>query len=547
KLKSIFYGRVAEFPAIEQADQLSSRGKPSKMFLFLGAILASALFTGLLIYLLKFKRQIDIISYMPGPPALPLVGHGHHFIGKEPHEMVKQIFDFMQLYGSKDQTLKVWLGPELNVLMGNPKDVEVVLGTLRFNDKAHEYNALEPWLKEGLLVSRGRKWHKRRKIITPAFHFKILDQFVDVFEKGSRDLLINMEQDRLKHGDSGFNLYDWLNLCTMDTICETAMGVSINAQTNADSEYVQAVKTISMVLHKRMFNIFYRFDLTYMLTPLARAEKKALKVLHDFTEKIIVQRREELMRGGDKEEAQAQAQAEADVDVGAKRKMAFLDILLQSSIDDRPLTNMDIREEVDTFMFEGHDTTSSALAFFFYNIATHPVEQQKCFEEIRSVFGEDKATPVTYELLNKLHYVDLCVKETLRLYPSVPLLGRRVIEDCDINGKLIPAGTNIGISPLYIGRREDLFSEPNSFKPERFDVVTSAEKLNPYAYIPFSAGPRNCIGQKFAMLEIKAIVANVLRHYQVDFVGDTSEPPVLIAELILRTKDPLMFKLKERV
>jgi len=255
--------------------------------------------------------------------------------------------------------------------------------------------------------------------------------------------------------------------------------------------------------------------------------------------------------------------------------MAFLDILLQSTIDDRPLSNLDIREEVDTFMFEGHDTTSSALMFFFYNIATHPEAQRKCFEEIRSVVGQDKATPVTYELLNHLHYVDLCIKETLRMYPSVPLLGRKVLEDCEISewaqmvlllilfifnmkkviatiilplsdGKFIPAGTNIGISPLYLGRREELFSEPNSFKPERFDVVTTAEKLNPYAYIPFSAGPRNCIGQKFAMLEIKAIVANVLRHYEVDFVGDTSEPPVLIAELILRTKDPLMFKVRER-
>lgn len=194
------------------------------MFLVIGAILASALFVGLLLYHLKFKRLIDLISYMPGPPVLPLVGHGHHFIGKPPHEMVKKIFEFMETY-SKDQVLKVWLGPELNVLMGNPKDVEVVLGTLRFNDKAGEYKALEPWLKEGLLVSRGRKWHKRRKIITPAFHFKILDQFVEVFEKGSRDLLRNMEQDRLKHGDSGFSLYDWINLCTMDTICGRDLGL----------------------------------------------------------------------------------------------------------------------------------------------------------------------------------------------------------------------------------------------------------------------------------------------------------------------------------
>lgn len=124
----------------------------------------------------------------------------------------------METYG-KDYTLKVWLGPELNLLMGNLKDVEVVLGTLRFNDKAGEYKALEPWLKEGLLISRGRKWHKRRKIITPAFHFKILYQFVDIFERESRVLLKNLEREREQQDQGGFNLYDWINLCTMDTIC----------------------------------------------------------------------------------------------------------------------------------------------------------------------------------------------------------------------------------------------------------------------------------------------------------------------------------------
>ncbi|KAM8719607.1 hypothetical protein ACLKA7_005787 [Drosophila subpalustris] len=515
------------------------------MLLVVGLLVGSALVAALIVYQRKFKHLIEVTRDIASPPTLPLLGHAHHFVGKEPHEMVEQIVRFMTEYAKDQQTIKIWLGPELNMLMANPKDVEVVLGTLRFNDKAGEYKALEPWLKEGLLVSRGRKWHKRRKIITPAFHFKILDQFVEIFENDSRILLENLEKERRIQGQTGFNLYDWINLCTMDTICETAMGVSINAQTNVDSEYVRAVKTISMVLHKRMFNIFYRFELTYMLTPLAQAERRALNVLHNFTEKIIVQRREELLRATSNE-GQKEQTSDVDNDVGAKRKMAFLDILLQSNIDDKPLTNLDIREEVDTFMFEGHDTTSSAIMFFFYNIATHPECQRKCLAEIIAVLGRDRETPVTYELLNQLHYVDLCIKETLRMFPSVPLLGRKVVEECEINGKIIPAGTNIGISPLYLGRREDLFSDPNSFKPERFDVVTSAEKLNPYAYIPFSAGPRNCIGQKFAMLEIKAIVANVLRHYEIDFVGDTSEPPVLIAELILRTRDPLMFTLKER-
>ncbi|EDV45575.1 cytochrome P450 4d1 isoform X2 [Drosophila erecta] len=502
------------------------------MWLLLSLVLLLAILA------LEMRRFLRKMSTIPGPLPLPLLGNAHLFLGLSAAEACLKMGELAERHGD---TFGLFLGPSYSVLLLNPRDVERVLGNSQLLTKSHEYSFLGRWLNEGLLVSNGSKWHRRRKIITPAFHFRILEPYVEIFDRQSLRLVEQLGL-RMRRGQERINLGEAIHLCTLDAICETAMGVSINAQSNADSEYVQAVKTISMVLHKRMFNILYRFDLTYMLTPLARAEKKALDVLHQFTEKIIVQRREELIRGGSSQES-----SNEDADVGAKRKMAFLDILLQSTVDERPLSNLDIREEVDTFMFEGHDTTSSALMFFFYNIATHPEAQKKCFEEIRSVVGNDKSTPVSYELLNKLHYVDLCVKETLRMYPSVPLLGRKVLEDCEINGKLIPAGTNIGISPLYLGRREELFSEPNSFKPERFDVVTTAEKLNPYAYIPFSAGPRNCIGQKFAMLEIKAIVANVLRHYEVDFVGDSSEPPVLIAELILRTKDPLMFKVRERV
>uniref|UniRef100_A0A034W407 Cytochrome P450 4d10 n=2 Tax=Bactrocera dorsalis TaxID=27457 RepID=A0A034W407_BACDO len=332
------------------------------------------------------------------------------------------------------------------------------------------------------------------------------------------------------------------------------MGVSVHAQTNTDSEYVQAVKTISTVIHKRMFDILYRFDLTYRFTKLAREEKRALSVLHGFTERIIMQRRAELLRAqentliaaADKNPTNGYNATDNDADVGAKRKQAFLDILLHAEIDGKPLSNLDIREEVDTFMFEGHDTTSSAITFFFY-IATYPECQRKCYAEIVDVFGKDTSKPVTYEALNNLTYVELCIKETLRLFPSVPLLGRKVTQECEINGKVLPAGTNIGISPLYLGRQESIFPDANIFKPERFDISNDAKKMNPYAYIPFSAGPRNCIGQRFAMLEVKSIVTNVLRHFEVEFVSDGTEGPTLIAELILRTKDPLMFRLKPRI
>ncbi|XP_065362919.1 cytochrome P450 4d1 isoform X1 [Calliphora vicina] len=504
--------------------------------------IASAAIYGLILYFTKFKRIIEITRNIPSGPTWPIIGHAHHFIGVPAHMMLQRIWNLSQENLTDKKYMKIWLGPELNLITSDLKDIEIILGGIVHNEKAGEYKVLEPWLKEGLLISRGRKWHMRRKLITGAFHFQILPQFIDNFENESRVMIAELEKAVCEGGNKAeIHLYELISLCTLDVICESAMGVSVHAQTNADSEYVRAVKTISTVLHKRMFDILYRFNLTYQFTKLARDEKKALAILHGFTEKIIVQRREELLKAKDTE-----TQSQID-DVGSKRKMAFLDILLQSEIDGKPLSNLDIREEVDTFMFEGHDTTSSAITFCLYNLALYPKCQQKCFEEIIQVFGKDKSKPVTYEDLNNLHYVELCIKETLRMFPSVPLLGRKVTEECEINGKIVPAGTNIGISPLHLGRQEELFPDPNTFKPERFEMDYTTDKMSPYAYIPFSAGPRNCIGQKFAMLEIKTVLTNVLRHYELDYAGNKDEELLLIAELILRPKDPLMFKITPRV
>lgn len=167
-----------------------------------------------------------------------------------------------------------------------------------------------------------------------------------------------------------------------------------------------------------------------------------------------------------------------DEGFGSKKKMALLDLLLQSTIDGDFLSNEDIREEIDTFMFEvshitgvrkqaiilselffhcqGHDTTNSALAFTLYNIGKHQEVQQKCVDEIQNVFGEDSSKPVDmkcenevsitatrrsklykhfhfFRQLNELKYMELVIKETLRLYPSVPLFGRKVTEEINIS------------------------------------------------------------------------------------------------------------------
>jgi len=146
---------------------------------------------------------------------------------------------------------------------------------------------------------------------------------------------------------------------------------------------------------------------------------------------VIVNRREELLKSQD-----INNNSDEQEDIGAKKKMAFLDVLLHSSIDGKPLSNMDIREEVDTFMFEGHDTTSSGLGFCLYSLAKNPEVQQKAYEEAIHVLGTDSTAPVTIKLLNDLNYHEMVIKETLRLYPSVPLFGRKMLENTQI-GKSI--------------------------------------------------------------------------------------------------------------
>jgi cytochrome P450 family 4 len=184
---------------------------------------------------------------------------------------------------------------------------------------------------------------------------------------------------------------------------------------------------ISGLLSKRIFTFYLRNDFCFNLTSLKRRQDELLKILHSFTDEVIVSRREEIMKGDKVETSHDQD------DIGVKKKMAFLDVLLQSTIDGKPLTNMDIREEVDTFMFEGHDTTTSGIAFCLYNLAKHPEVQKKAYGEVKNVIGDDLDTPVSIKLLNDLNYLELVIKETLRLYPSVPMYGRKIKENIDMS------------------------------------------------------------------------------------------------------------------
>jgi len=337
-------------------------------------------------------------------------------------------------------------------------------------------------------------------------------------------------------GGKEFDIFPIVTHCALDIICETAMGRSLNSQLCSDTEYVRAIYQASDLVFKRQTLPWLWNDLLYSITPSGFRMRKIVSILHGFTEKVIAERKQEI---ADQGEVKVE-----DEGVGLKRRLAFLDLLLEASKGGTVLSDMDIREEVDTFMFEGHDTTATNISFTFWLLATHPHIQTRCQKELDFIFDGDQDRPATSQDIVCMKYLDCCIKESLRMYQSVPIISRQLGEDVEVGGHVIPARTNVILPKFILHRDPQTFPNPNIFDPERFSLENQQDR-HAYSYVPFSAGPRNCIGQKFATMEEKVIVSSVLRKYRLRSTLKMEDIPVCV-EVILRPKEGLRISLERR-
>lgn len=189
------------------------------MYLSLYAVVLTLIAVIFLIFFKSIKRLCRVwylARQFPGPKCWPLVGNAYIFFGCKGDE-VYQIVEKCWLYYGK--TMKFWFGLEFSVFAGDTKDVEFVLGTTHLLTKSMEYKYLRNWLNEGLLISLPKKWFKRRRVLTPAFHFQILGEFVEVFDRTSHVFVKNLEKASKQHDDGVFELNKLVSLATLDVIC----------------------------------------------------------------------------------------------------------------------------------------------------------------------------------------------------------------------------------------------------------------------------------------------------------------------------------------
>uniref|UniRef100_T1PFX1 Cytochrome P450 n=1 Tax=Musca domestica TaxID=7370 RepID=T1PFX1_MUSDO len=434
---------------------------------------------------------------------------------------------FKELRQKHGSTFRIWFGKDLMVFFTDPEDIKQLLGNNNLLYKSSNYKIVTPWLGNGLLTNGGESWHTRRKFLTPAFHFRILSEFKEPMEENCRILMRRLDE---KIEDGEFDIYPYITLFALDVICETAMGIKKNAQMQSESEYVKAVQQICHILHKRSFSFWQRNNIFFKFTQDGRKRDACLKILHDETHRVIKLRRKML----EDSKITSMLEAEKSCDsFGQKKRFAFLDMLLISQMEGVPLTDREIREEVDTFMFEGHDTTSSAIGFAIYLLSQHSEVQQEAFEECMILEGNEK---------ENMPYLEAVIKETLRLYPSVPTYARYITEDLQVGKLTLPKGSNISIMTYLTQRDERYFPEPEKFDPQRF--LQKDKEQHPFSFVAFSAGPRNCIGQKFAMLELKCSLSYLLRNFE--FLPVKDFKPNALPELVTKSGNGIKIRIKSR-
>ncbi|NXB75990.1 CP4F3 hydroxylase, partial [Donacobius atricapilla] len=485
---------------------------------------------------------------------------GHTGMGQSTEEGLQQVDALVARYRHGC----LWWGlPWLPILrLFHPSTLRPLLSASAFvapKDKIF-YGFLKPWLGEGLLLSGGQRWARHRRLLTPAFHGDVLRNYLGIFNQSTRVLLVRDLRLAAGGGPVELEVLQPLSLLTLDTLQKCIFSHESHCQ-ERPSEYIQAILELSSLVVRRQLRPLLHPWWLYSLSSDGQRFARACATVHAFTADVVQRRRHALASLGH----------QAWLDSHRGHSMDFIDLLLLTKDENgHTLSDEDIAAEADTFMFEGHDTTASGLAWLFYNLASHPEHQERCRQEVQELLAGRDTADIEWEDLSQLPFTTMCIKESLRLHPPVTAVSRCCTEDIPLrDGRVIPKGmawpgcpqcyhphssavpkVTIPIPPGVIclmsiygtHHNPDLWPEPEVFNPLRFSPENS-KGWSPSSFIPFSAGPRNCIGQSFAMAEMKVVVALTLSQFLLR--TDTARPPPRRKpELILRAEDGIWLLLE---
>lgn len=375
------------------------------------------------------------------------------------------------------------MGPFRVLLIYHPDAIEELL-VARNRDfvKSPGVRLLRPLLGEGLLLSENETWLRQRRLIQPAFHRQRVAGYGDVMTR-----LAQRYVSGWKDGDV-IDVHAEMMALTQAIVAKTLFDADVSGDAH---DAIQAAKVLAEDFGARLKS--FRLIPYWLPTPRNLRSRRAVRRLDAVVHRIIEERQQTQEDRGD---LLSMLVAARDADDGSR------------------MSAQQLRDEVMTIFMAGHETTAVALSWTWYLLAQHPDVDARLAAELRQVLGD---RPATVTDLPRLKYVEAILTEAMRLYPPAYGLGRQAVRATELAGHAI-APSDIVIVPTWVVHRDPRwFDDPEAFRPERWQGDL-AQRLPRYAYFPFGGGPRQCIGNGFAMMEAILIVATIAQRFQLSLV-----------------------------
>nr|ATW72301.1 cytochrome p450 CYP3045B3 [Brachionus calyciflorus] len=409
--------------------------------------------------------------------------------------------------------------------------------------------------KMDLFLSSNKRWKRMRNIINPTFSPSKLKELIPIMNKCTQRFLDILD----KNLDEELIISDFLNRYTMDTIWNSATGMDIDCQSNIDNEYMhKALDVFKDLEHLKFgFRVTTYFDefrpfilhlmtiITFLMGKINSSNEfvDPLFWLTQNIHEIIEKRKKENILRRDFTQLLIESKIDDNETLKTNEKIELSKFRL-----DREMSFEEIEFNLVGFLLAGFETTSSALNYSFFILANHPSELKKLQEELDEFYlNNGNSLDLNFDNISQLEYLDMFIKEVLRMYPiSSNTVNRRCMFATEINGLKIPAGVSVTVDVLSIHYDAEIWGpvDPEEFYPLRFspDIKRSSS-----VYLPFGIGPRNCVGMRYALMEMKMALAKILFKYDVLSTEKTPKKFTKFTEgTVRRPKDIVTIKLTKR-
>lgn len=483
----------------------------------------------------RWKHSVFKQYGIPGPSPTPFFGvalkYNREGLAVTDQEMVKTYGDVVGVY----------MGHSPLLLVSNPDTIkEIMVKDFSRTPNRPKTFITRNEMSHSLINTDNDHWRFLRNTLLPTFSSGKMRMMEPLFKAKYEQLLENLN-NKVKTGKP-IEFKEVFGAYTIDVIASTGFGVDIDSQKNADSDFVRHAKTffnISFSPVLLLILMFPKFDAVldwFGKSPLNRLEP--MSFFRNVVQQVIGLRKDDKEKR--KDLLQMMLNAHRDTDVNDNEvKQSYVDA---DQWRTRGLSMEEVLGNSILFMLVGYDTTSNALTFASYNLATNPECQEKLIEEIDTVLGKECPN---YDNVQKLDYLDRVFCESLRLYPSAARTNRLAESDVVIENYTIPKGTDISFPIYSIHRDPRYWEDPEKFDPDRFTPENKA-KRHPYAYLPFGHGPRSCIGMRLAQVEMKFAMAYILQHYRFKTCAETEIPLTISKAGLLKPENGVKLLLEPR-